>query len=92
MSKVRAELIIRGRVQGVWYRQSTKETATGLGLTGWAKNCPDGSVQAVFEGNKEKVEMAIAWCRQGPPAADVSDIKIDWQDYSGEFETFRIRY
>lgn len=92
MTRVRAEVQIRGRVQGVFYRQSTKEMATSLGLSGWAKNCPDGSVAAVFEGEKLLVEKAIEWCRQGPPAARVSEVKVDWQEYRGEFTGFAIRY
>ncbi len=91
MSKVRAELKIQGRVQGVFYRQSTKETALRLGLTGWARNCPDGSVEAVFEGGKETVDAAIEWCRQGPPAARVTEVAVDWQDFQGEFSGFGIR-
>lgn len=92
MNKVRVELNIRGKVQGVFFRQSTKEMALRLGVTGWAKNLPDRSVQAVFEGDKDAVAEAIAWCHQGPPAADVTAVDIDRQEYRGEFETFRIRY
>jgi len=92
MSKVRVHLVIRGRVQGVWYRQSTMETANRLGLTGWARNCPDGSVEAVFEGEKAGIDQAIEWCRQGPPAARVSEIDVEWQDFSNEFTSFGIRY
>jgi len=91
MSKVRAELKIKGRVQGVFYRQSTKETAVRLGLTGWAKNCPDGSVEAVFEGEKTSIDQAVEWCKQGPPAARVTDVIVDWQDFVGDFVTFGIR-
>jgi acylphosphatase len=91
MIMARAKLVIRGRVQGVFYRQSTKEMAIGLGLTGWAENCPDGSVAAVFEGEKQLVEEAITWCHQGPPAARVSTVEVDWQDFQGEFATFGIR-
>ena len=91
MSKVRAELTIQGRVQGVFYRQSTKETAEKLGLTGWAKNCPDGSVAAVFEGEKHAVETAIEWCRQGPPAARVTQVTVDFVDFRDESPGFVIR-
>ncbi len=91
MNNVRAELKITGRVQGVFYRQSTMETASGLGLTGWVRNCPDGSVEAIFEGNKQAVDLAIEWCREGPPAAKVIDIKIVWTDATGDFETFDVR-
>lgn len=92
MSKVRVELSIQGRVQGVFYRQSTKETVVRLGLTGWAKNCSDGSVLAVFEGERVAVDEAIEWCRQGPPAAIVTDIEVKWLDFVGEFEVFKIRH
>ena len=91
MSKVRVELKIQGLVQGVFYRQSTKETAVRLGLTGWAKNCPDGSVEAVFEGEREAVDAGIEWCRQGPPAAHVTEVTVDWQDFQDEFASFGIR-
>ena len=92
MSKVRAELNIQGLVQGVFYRQSAKKTAVRLGLTGWARNCPDGSVKAVFEGEKQAVDAAIEWCRQGPAAAVVSEVEVEWQDFAGEFDDFKIRY
>lgn len=91
MNKVRVELKIQGRVQGVFYRQSTKETAVRLGLTGWARNCSDGSVEAVFEGEKDAVKAAIEWCRQGPPAAQVSEVGVIWHDFQGEFPSFAIR-
>jgi len=92
MSMTRVKLVIRGRVQGVFFRQSTKEMAERLGLTGWAKNCPDGNVAAVFEGEKQSVEAAITWCRQGPPAARVSDLDVEWQEFREEFSDFSIRY
>ncbi len=91
MSKVRVELKIHGRVQGVFYRQSTFEMANSLGLTGWAKNCLDGSVEAVFEGEKAAIDQAIEWCEQGPPSARVTDVIVGWQDFVGEFVSFGIR-
>lgn len=90
MSKVRAELKIRGRVQGVFYRQSTKDTATRLGVTGWARNCQDGSVEAVFEGEREAVDAAVEWCHQGPAAAQVAEVIVEWQDFQSEFTNFNI--
>lgn len=91
MSKARAEIVVRGRVQGVFYRQSTREMAISLGLKGWVKNCPDGTVTAVFEGEMAHVRQAIDWCRQGPPAARVSDIDVCWQEYGDEFPGFTIQ-
>lgn len=91
MNKVRAELKIIGHVQGVFYRQSTKETAVRLGLTGWAKNCPDGSVEVIFEGEREAVDAAIEWCRQGPAAAHVTEVAVAWHDFKDEYPGFGVR-
>lgn len=91
MNKVRVQLNIRGRVQGVFFRQSTRQTATRLGLTGWARNCPDGSVEVVFEGDRQTIDAAIEWCRIGPAAAVVSGVEVNWMDYVGEFDGFGIR-
>ena len=91
MSKVRVQLKIHGRVQGVFYRQSTVETANRLGLSGWARNCLDGTVEVVFEGEKPAVDQAVEWCRQGPPAARVAEVSVEWQDFAGEFDRFGIR-
>ena len=65
MSQERLHVIIRGRVQGVWFRQSTRERAEALGLTGWVRNLSDGSVEALFEGEPGAVEQALAFVREG---------------------------
>jgi len=62
------------------------------GVKGWVRNCPDGRVEAVFEGDKESVERIIQWCRRGPSEAEVENVRVEWEDYTGEFETFSIRY
>lgn len=92
MSKTRAEIIVQGRVQGVFFRQSTVEMARAIGLTGRVRNCPDGTVAVIFEGEDDKVKQAVEWCHHGPPAARVSDVEVDWQGYRGEFDTFIIGY
>jgi acylphosphatase len=91
MSQVRAHLLISGRVQGVWYRGSTQETAISLGLTGWVRNLPGGQVEAIVEGERAVIQQLIDWCRQGPPAARVSAIETRWMDATGEFDGFRVR-
>lgn len=91
MSKVRAELTIQGRVQGVFYRQSARETAIRLDVTGWVRNCQDGSVMAVLEGEKQAVDAVIEWCRQGPSAARVTDVSVTWEEPTGEFCGFGVR-
>ncbi|MBI4711987.1 MAG: acylphosphatase, partial [Planctomycetes bacterium] len=83
---VRVHLIISGKVQGVFFRSYTEEQARTLGLTGWVRNIPDSKVEAVFEGEQEKIDKIIAWCRLGPPAAVVSDVKADWEKPTGEFK------
>lgn len=92
MEQVRVRLRIRGLVQGVFYRYNTMKKAHELGLTGWVRNLPDGSVECVAEGPKEKVERLIAWCRQGPPGARVEAVEVNWEAYTGEFKDFSIRY
>jgi len=88
---VRAYLTVRGRVQGVYFRASTVQEAQNLRLTGWVRNCPDGSVEAVAEGNRSKVEDLIAWCRRGPRGARVQSVDVKWSAFSGEFPDFRIQ-
>lgn len=88
----RAQVLISGRVQGVFYRARTRDQALARGLTGWVKNLPDGRVAAVFEGEREKIEDILAWCRKGPPYARVEEVWVDWQPYQGEFHDFTIRY
>jgi acylphosphatase len=90
--ETRAHIYISGRVQGVWYRAFTQETADSLGLKGWVRNMPDGGVEAVFEGNRELIEEAIKKCYQGPPASRVADIRVVWEDHAEGFDGFSIRY
>ncbi len=90
--KVRAHAIIRGRVQGVFFRVETKRAADRCRVKGWVRNLVDGTVEAVFEGDKDRVEKTLAWCGQGPPHSTVEDVKVRWQDYTGEFTDFRILY
>ena len=74
--KTRVHVLISGRVQGVWYRASTKQKAEELGITGWVRNTSEGHVEAVFEGEKAQIDEMIAWCWVGPPLAQVKDVKI----------------
>jgi acylphosphatase len=92
MDNIRARLIIEGRVQGVWFRDSTRNEATRLNLTGWVKNRFDGSVELVAEGPREEVKKLIEWCHHGPPGARVTMVHEIKEDYTGEFDSFRISY
>ena len=71
-------MFVHGHVQGVFYRAKTQKVAQGLGLTGWVKNCDDGSVEIHAEGDKGKLEELIEWCRHGPALAKVSKIDLNW--------------
>lgn len=79
-------------MQGVFFRQETQEVALGLNVTGWVRNTNDDRVEAVFEGEKENVERLVDFCKRGPPYAHVTKVEVTWEDYVGEFESFRIRY
>lgn len=92
MEQVRAMALIRGRVQGVWFRASTKQMADSLGLAGYVRNLPLRRVEAVFQGPRHKVEQALAWCQQGPPAAQVSEVRVSWQEPDPSYQGFEVRY
>jgi len=87
---VRAHVIVTGLVQRVYYRVMVRQEACTLGITGWVKNRPDGTVEAMFEGEEEKVVKLIDWCRQGTPASKVSSVQIEWGDFRSEYQNFRI--
>jgi acylphosphatase len=89
---LRARVIVHGLVQGVWFRASTKDAAVSLGVTGWVRNLADGSVEAVFEGQKKKVEAIVGWCHRGPAGAKVYSVDIAWEPFTNEFGHFEIRY
>ena len=91
MAKVRKHVTIRGRVQGVWFRASTQEAALSNRVYGWVKNTLYGDVEAVFEGEENDVVRVIKWCHQGPSLANVIDMEVTDEKYSGEFSTFSIR-
>lgn len=88
--KTRAHVFIRGKVQGVYFRQNTKQVATRRGVTGWVRNLPDGRVEAIFEGDNEDVNEVIEWCHFGPPKAKVEDVDVRFEKYTGEFANFTI--
>lgn len=92
MTKARAHAFISGRVQGVFFRSTTRSKAKNLGISGWVKNLKDGRVEAVFEGEDDKVKEMLDFCHEGPSAAQVSDVEINWEEYQGEFSGFEIRY
>lgn len=90
MTSVGAELRVSGMVQGVGYRYFCYRKAIGLGLTGWVKNQPDGSVLAVAEGDRSAIEALIVELKAGPPASSVGDVSVDWREFTGAFDDFKI--
>ena len=80
----RARVRVRGRVQGVFFRVETRDRARSLGLTGWVRNCVDGSVEAVFEGEPDRVRSMVDWCGRGPAGADVDGVDVKWEQATGE--------
>ena len=80
MATTRVRVIVDGRVQGVFFRDSTRRAALALGVSGWVRNLSDGRVEAVFEGEPEAVANAVAWTRQGPDRALVTDV----EEFDGE--------
>jgi len=90
--KVRAHVFISGRVQGVFFRYETRLRAIRNNVTGWIRNLPDGRVEAVFEGERENVEAMINFCHRGPPGAIVKKVEVIWENPTGEFRGFQIRY
>lgn len=91
VSKKRAHVFVRGRVQGVFFRANTRKEARKKGLAGWVKNLPDGRVEAVIEGEKAKVEELVSWMREGPRMARVEEVEVTFEEAKNEFDGFRIK-
>ncbi len=90
--KTRVHIFVSGRVQGVFFRASTKKKAKKFGLTGWVGNLFDGRVEIVIEGEKSKTNKIIEWLKKGPFLAKVKNIEIKNEEYKDEFNNFEIRY
>ena len=90
MADKRLNVIVRGRVQGVFFRSSTQREARRLGLTGWVANRRDGSVEVVAEGGEDELRELMGFCNRGPSAARVEKTDVRWRKYTGEFAEFRI--
>lgn len=92
MTRRQAHLHVHGRVQGVSFRESTRREATRLGLTGWVRNRPDGSVELVALGDDDALTRLITWAHHGPPAARVDSVDLSWDDPPGDFPDFRVTH
>ena len=87
---IRAEVTVRGMVQGVFFRAETRDRARSLGLSGWVTNARDGTVRAAFEGDEERVRSMVDWCGRGPSGARVEGVDVEWTQAEGE-QGFTIR-
>ena len=90
LMSVRFHLWVTGCVQGVWFRARTCDQAVKLGVAGWVKNLPDGRVEMLMEGDKDRVEQMVEWCRRGPPLDRVDHIVQKVETPTGEFTSFLI--
>ena len=87
---IRCRVVISGEVQGVFFRDTCRRQAQAHGVTGWVRNSPDGTVEAVFEGAPEAVQAMIAWARKGPSMAYVDRVEVTEEEPAGE-RSFRVR-
>jgi acylphosphatase len=85
----RLHLIITGRVQGVFFRQAAAEQARNLGISGWARNLNDGSVEIVGEGKRRDLDILLAWAHRGPSHARVDRVEVEWGSCEGKFAQFQ---
>ncbi len=80
---IRRRAVVHGRVQGVFFRDTTRRRAAARGVAGWVRNRPDGTVEAVFEGDPEAVEALLAFCREGPRGAAVERVDVTGEQPQG---------
>jgi acylphosphatase len=90
--KARAHVIIKGRVQGVFFRMNTARAANRFGVCGWVKNRRDQNVEAVFEGEEDRIKAILKWCSTGDPPARVSSVDLEWEEFTREYNSFDITY
>ena len=92
MAKQRIHIFLTGKVQGVFFRQATKVVAIKNNVTGWVKNLENGEVEILLEGDDKNVNSVIDWCRNGPANSRVDEVKIEQQEFSGQYSNFEVSY
>jgi len=90
MANKRVQLIVKGRVQGVFFRAAAQREARRLGVAGWVKNRTDGSIELLAEGEEDAIKEIVSWANHGPTAARVDQVDVRWRGYTGEFFEFAI--
>jgi acylphosphatase len=88
----RLHALVEGQVQGVFFRASTRDVAQRLGVSGYVRNLWDGRVEIMAEGDETALQQLLAWARQGPPHAHVSNVESGWQEATGEFNGFSVQH
>lgn len=91
-SLTRLHAIVRGRVQGVNFRGTTAREASARGVTGWVRNLRDGTVEVTAEGRREQLDALLQYLHDGPPAASVTGVDVQWLEPTGEYNSFRVRF
>ena len=92
MANIRMHLIIEGRVQGVYFRDSTRKEAVTLSVFGWVKNLPDGTVEVLAEGPEDNLKELVSWCHHGPPGAKVQRVHETREEWGNEYKSFDVIY
>jgi acylphosphatase len=92
MIQKRIHIFIVGRVQGVFFRQSTRVMAIKNNVTGWVKNLNDGRVEIIAEGETQNIDNLIIWCKTGPANSRVDEFELSEENFTSEFENFEVRY
>jgi acylphosphatase len=88
----RMRITVKGIVQGVYYRYNTQKKAAEDNLTGWVRNSRDGRVEMLCEGTEANIKEMVEWCKEGPAGAYVEKVETKWEEYTGEFNAFEIKY
>ena len=92
MPTIRRRVLISGMVQGVWFRACTRDAAREIGVSGWVRNLSDGRVEAVFQGEPEKVGAVVDWCHRGSPGSRVDRVEVFEENPGSEFQGFEVTY
>jgi acylphosphatase len=92
MAKKRAYVIVSGIVQGVGYRYFAQRRGASLGLSGYVRNLPDGTVEALIEGDEESLYQMLAQLRRGPSGGRVDGVSVEWLEYEGDMHSFSVRF
>jgi len=92
MNLTAKHILVKGKVQGVFFRKNTRQVAETLNIAGWVKNTDEGDVEILAQSNEDTIQQFIAWCRQGPPKAEVRDVQVKDVKPDNNIKHFTIEY